>query len=364
MHFVLDREIFAEALGTVVAVVPSRSPFPVLQNILIEVEKSRLSLTGTDNDTVVRKEVEIEGKTEEGRTVLDARRLTELVRASQGTEVSLHSDESMVRFESGRLKASLVQLAPEEFPELLKLPEEVVFEFPLDPLLEMFDTCCFAASREDARPVMAGINWEVGKNEARMVATDGYRLVCASRKVKTGTTARLLVPPKSIDILPRGEEKVKVFCNPKMAGFVLKDTTVITRMIEGSYPDYEKVIPKSCPNRAVVNLEAFSLVLRRAIIIANPINKQVSLEFKSGGMVVRAENPEAGKSEEELDCQYQGNGLRVGFNGGYLLDILHHISTEEIAIELSSSIAPVLLKPVDTREDTQDLFVLMPARLD
>ncbi len=364
MLCVLDREIFAEALETVVGVLPSRTTYPVFQNVLLEIFKERLALTGADGDTVVRKEVKLEGKSEEGRTLVEGRRLLELARTSQGGEVSLRSDEKMLKVESGRLKASLVQLAPEEFPELPKMPEEVGFDFPLATLFEMFETSSFAASKDESRPVMTAINWEVGKGEARMVATDGYRLVCVTRKVKSGAKAKLLLTPKAVGILPKGEEKVKVFSDPKMVGFQLEDTTVISRMIEGPYPDYERVIPKGYGNRAVVNCEEFGQVLRRATILANPIAKQISIEFKSNELIVSTENVDVGKSEEEMECKYQGEGLRVGFNGGYLMEILRHISSEELAIELSSPMAPVLFKPVDTRSDAEDLFILMPLRLD
>lgn len=364
MRCILERETFAEALGTVVGVLPSRTTYPVFQNILLEIFPGRLFLTGADGDTVVRKEVKLEGKSEEGKTLVEGRRLMELVRTSQGAEVSLRSDEKMLKVESGRLKASLVQLAPEEFPELPKMPEEVSFDFPLATLFEMFATVSFAASKDESRPVMTAINWEVGKSETRMVATDGYRLVCVTRKVKVGAKTKLLLTPKAVETLPQGEEKVVVFSDPKMVGFKLQDTTVITRMIEGPYPDYERVIPKGSGNRAVVKCDEFSQVLRRATILANPIAKQVSLEFKANGLKVESENPDTGKSEEEMDCRYEGEGLRVGFNGGYLLEILRHINSEELAIELSSPMAPVLFKPVDTRSDAEDLFILMPLRLD
>ncbi|MEO0020090.1 MAG: DNA polymerase III subunit beta [candidate division WOR-3 bacterium] len=364
MRCVLDREIFAEALGTVVGVLPSRTTYPVFQNILLEIFNGRLAVTGTDGDTVVRKELKIEGESEDGRTLVEGRRLWELVQTSQGGEVSLRSDEKMLKFESGRLKAALVQLAPEEFPELPKMPDEVSFEFPLATLFEMFETVSFAASKDESRPVMTAVNWEVGKSEVRMVATDGYRLVYVTRKLKVGAKTKLLLTPKAVAILPKGEEKVLVFSDPKMVGFKLEDTTVISRMIEGPYPDYERVIPKGYGNRAVVGVGEFTQVLRRATILANPIAKQISLEFKPNGLTVRAENVDVGKSEEELDCQYQGEVLRVGFNGGYLLEILRHINSEEMVIELSSPMAPVLFKPTDTKADAEDLFVLMPLRLD
>lgn len=360
VYFTLNQEAFAGALKTVIAIIPDRTPFDILRSVTIEVKEKRLVLTGSDGNTLVRKEVDVDGKTEEGRAVVNVHQLMELVRANRGTEISLRSNGDGIKFESGRFKANLVQMVPEQCPELLKLPGETVFEFPLELLFEMFGICSFAVSREDTRPVITGINWEIGETDTRMVATDGFRLVCVSRQMKTATKTRLLLSPEALEVLPDEGGMVKVFCDPKTAGFVLKDTTVITKMIDGTYPDWERVIPRNCENCATINLKTFLSALRRAAVVANPINKQISLEFKRNGMVLRAKELETGESEEELDCQYHGKELRIEFNGRYLLDILHHINTEEIILELTSPETPMLLRPISVGEEARDLFVLMP----
>jgi DNA polymerase-3 subunit beta len=364
MRCSLNREILAEALGTVIGVLPSKSTYPVFQNTLLEIKDEKLAITGTDGDNVVYHEVKLEGKIEEGTVLIDGRRLTELVRSSSAEKVTLKTTEGIMEMVADRMKANFTLLAPEQFPELPKLPSDIQFEFPLATLFDMFDICNFAASRDESRPILNAINWEIGKTETRMVATDSIRLAFVSRKVKSATKAKLLLVPKAVTILPRGEEKVQVFADEKMVGFKLRNTLVISRTIEGPYPDYERVIPKNLPARAVVIREQMINALRRAIIFASPVGKQVSIEFSGKKLIVAAKTPEVGESEEELDCDYKGENLRVGFNGSFLLDILSHINTVELAVELSSPMSPVVIKPVSEREDGEELFIMMPVRLD
>ncbi|MGQ9577723.1 MAG: hypothetical protein ACUVWQ_03785, partial [Candidatus Aminicenantales bacterium] len=129
-------------------------------------------------------------------------------------------------------------------------------------------------------------------------------------------------------------------------------------------PDYEKVIPKENPGRGVVKRDELIAVARRAAVIATSIGKPISLEFRSGGVAVRAENPDLGRSEEVLDCNYNGEPVRIGFNGNFLLEILRRIKDEDIRIEFSSPMAPVFLKPAAPKTEGEDLFILMPIRLD
>ncbi|MGC8797488.1 MAG: DNA polymerase III subunit beta [candidate division WOR-3 bacterium] len=364
MRCALNREIFAEALGTVVSVLPSKATFPVYQNILLEVEQGRLAITGADGDTVVRREIKLEGKSEDGRVLVNGQRLNELVRASLAEQVSLKTTEKMMAMEADRMKADFTLLAPEEFPVLPELPSDIQFEFPLATLFDMYDLCSFAASRDESRPILTAINWEIGKGESRMVATDSIRLALVTRKVKSPVKAKLLLLPKALSIMPRGEERVSVFADAKRVGFKLENTIVVSRTIEGPYPEYERVIPKNLPARVEVKREQLINALRRAIIFASPVGKQVSIELTTKNMVLRVDNSDAGFFEEEIDCQHKGENLRVGFNGSYLFEILSHINTDEVAVELSSPMAPVVFKPVSEREDGEELFIMMPVRLD
>ncbi len=363
MYCELNREIFADVLGSVAQIVPAKSAFPVYQNVLVEIVDGKLRLTGSDGDVILRKETKLEGKSKNGSALVKGHELANLVRQSPGEDVVISGDENVV-VTTGKLKASFLRFPPEEFPPFPELPGEGPIEFPLALLFEMFDLCSFAVSTDDSRPFLTSINWEILKNESVMVATDSYRLICVTRKTKSNTRAKLLVSPKVLNALPRGEEKVRVFFDPKMVGFQLEDMTIIARMVEGPYPDYEKVIPKGYPNRAIVKRDELLAAARRAAVIARPVGRQLSLEFKTGGVVVRAENPDLGKSEEELECDYQGEQLNIGFNGNFLMEILRHISSEKVEIENTSPMAPVLFQPAEKRSDAEDLFILMPIRLD
>jgi DNA polymerase-3 subunit beta len=148
-----------------------------------------------------------------------------------------------------------------------------------------------------------------------------------------------------------------------MMGLVTENMVMVTRMIEGPYPDYERVIPKENPYRALVNRDGLMAAVRRAVIISQKLGNPISLEFQNNSITVRAEDPDIGKSEEVLDCQYEGELLRIGFSGNLLLEILRHITTEDVQIEFSSAMTPVFLKPTEQKSGDEDLFLLMPIRL-
>ncbi len=364
MRCSLDRKIFAEILNTVVTVIPSKVTWPVLENVLLEVKDGRLALTAFDGDTMVHREVKLEGNIEKGSALVAGRRLAELIQSTQANEVTIFRTGNLLRFEAGKMKAEFLCLAPEEFPKLPEIPNEITFDFPVNLLFEMFDACEFAVSREESKPLMTAINWEIGKNETRMVATDSYRLGLITRKLKLPVKTKLLVTPDAFKILPRDEEFVNVSSDLKLVSFKLKDMFVISRMLEGEYPKYEQVIPKGLPNRAFLDREELISVVRRASIFAHPISKQISLEFSSGSLIVRAEYFDAGKSEEELDCRYEGENIKIGFNWSYLIDVLQHIATEEVSVEMSTPMSPAVFKPVNAKVEGEDLYLLMPIRLE
>ncbi|MBM3314134.1 hypothetical protein FJY70_06040, partial [candidate division WOR-3 bacterium] len=184
MRCEIDRAVFAELLAGVTNALPTKSAYPVLNNITIEVSNGKLALAGTDLDTYVRRTFTLEGATEDGMVVVLGRKLAEIVREISAPTLKLASTERAFSVEAGRVKASLVGLDPAEFPEVPKLPEGVTLEFPLATWLELFETVSFAVSKDESRPAMTGINWEVAKTETRMVGTDGHRLAFICRRGK------------------------------------------------------------------------------------------------------------------------------------------------------------------------------------
>ncbi len=364
MYCELERDVLADVLNSIVQVIPAKTTFLMYQNILLEVTDGELVIIGSDGDTAVKKRVRLEGKTSAGTALVKGREFNTLVQESSGSTVVLDGDGKMLMVNCGRMKASFVQFSSEDFPSFPQLPEGDVLEFPVATLFEMFDRCGFATSKEENRPILTGINWEISKNETRMVSTDSYRLALITRKVKSSVKAKLLVSPKVLGLLPKDADKVKVHFDPNKIGLVTENTVIVTRMIEGPYPDYERVIPKESPYRVLVNRDGLMAVVRRAVIISRATGNPISLEFQNNSITVRAEHPDVGKSEEVLDCQYEGELLRIGFNGSLLLEIIRHITTEDVQIEFSSAMTPVFFKPTEQKSGDEDLFLLMPIRLD
>jgi DNA polymerase III subunit beta len=364
MRCEIDRGIFAELLAGVTNALPSKSAYPVLNNITLDVNNGKLALAGTDLDTYVRRTFALEGQSEDGTVVVLGRKLAEIVREINAPTIKLSSKERSLSLEAGRVKASLVSLDPSEFPEVPKLPEGVTMEFPLSTWFELFETVSFAASKDESRPAMTGVNWEVSKTETRMVGTDGHRLAYICRKGKFAGKIKMIVSPKVFPLFPRGEEMFTVHMDPAKVGFVFQNATIITRQIEGPYPDYERVIPKGYPARALIEHEVFSAALRRAAVFAHPVGRLVALDFAKGKLGLKAETPDVGRSEEEVECGYTGEPVRIGFNASYMLEILRRLQSEKVAVELSNPLSAGLFKPVDDKPDTEQTFLLMPIRLD
>ncbi len=364
MRCEISRDILADMLIGVVNVIPARTPHQLLQNILVTIADGKLALAATDLDTFVRKEFQLDSAAEDGTFLVSGRKLADVVREASGERVVLQGKDLSLIVETGRARSILSGVDPTEFPDNPKLPEGVTVELPLVTIQELFDSVAFAVSKDEGRPVMCGVNWEIGKTEARMVATDGHRLALVIRKGKFPAKAKFIIATKPFALFPRGEEKVTLHLDPTRVGFVFQNTVIVTRLIEGQFPDYERVIPKGYPSRAIIGIDTLAAVLRRALIFAHPVGRLAALEFKKNRLRITAETPDIGRSEEEVDCEYTGDPIRIGFNVTYLLDILRRISSEKVVIELSNPLAAGLFRPAEQRPDCDDTYVLMPIRLD
>ncbi len=365
MRFEVERGTLSEILAVVVNMLPRRVAYPVLQNVLLDVSGSRLRISGTDLDTYVRKETTLSGTTEDGRALVSGRKLAEICREMAGQTVAFVGKGLSVQAESGGAKMTLAGLDPAEFPEMPKPPDAAPLEFPIATLLELLEMVSFAVLLDDSRPAMTGVNWEVSRTAMKMVATDGRRLGYVCRKGKYPATFNLIVAPKVLSLLPRDQDVVAVRTDPGRVALTTPDTNIIGRPIVGPYPDYERVLPrKEYPHRAVLEREAFTAALRRAAVFAHPVGRQVALEFSKGKLRLLAESPEYGSSEEEISCDYDGEPLRIGFNVGYLLEILRHLVADKIIVELQSPVSAGLLKPLEKRPEQEQTYLLMPIRLE
>ncbi|MEO0093623.1 MAG: DNA polymerase III subunit beta, partial [candidate division WOR-3 bacterium] len=332
MRCEIERAIFAESLNSVIGALPTRTTYPVLQNILLEVADQKLTLAATDLDSYIRKEIPLiaGSKIEPGKVILPGRKLLETCREITADKLTLWTEENNIRLQSGPSDFLFAGLDPAEYPEPPAPPTGSTLRLPVDLLLNAYEATNFAVSYDEGRPAMCGLYWQVKPKEMTMVATDGYRLALVKKSGDFAGKVSAIIPPKVFNLLPRDEAEVLITLDQTKISFVFSHTTVISRLIEGPYPDYERVVPKEQPNLLRANREHLTAALRRTAIFAHPMGRLVTLELSNQGLSLFAQAPEIGSATEKLACHYKGSDLKIGFNVNYLLEILRHIETEEV----------------------------------
>jgi DNA polymerase-3 subunit beta len=360
----VDRELFAECLQGVVNTIPARTTYPVLQNIMIEVKAGHLIMAATDLDTYVRRELPVAPETSavSGKVILPGKKLLEVTSEMEEPLLVLSHTNNTVKLESGKNVYTFAGLDPAEYPEPPAMPSEFVVDFPLPALEAAYEATAFAAARDETRPAMTGVYWEIDPGEMRMVATDGHRLAFIRTPGDFKAKARVIITPKLFNLFSHGEDKVKIKADGSKIGLEFASTTIISRLIEGPYPDYDRVIPKSHSNTLKVNRDKLSAALRRASVFANPIARPVTFDLKDDGAQLLAETPELGQAQEVLNAIYTGEAVKTAFNATFVIEILRHIPTTDVVLEMSTSGNAGVLKPDGEQPDR--LYLLMPIRMD
>ncbi len=362
------REDFLSALYWTQSTVERRNTMPILANVLVETHANRIRLTATDLEVGVRASLNGEIVTS-GRVTVDARKLYEIVRELSEEMVELKRlDNDRVEIHSGKSVFKMVGLDAQEFPAFAKSSEENRKECPGDALKEMIDKTIFSISTDETRSNLNGaLLHELDQSKVRMVTTDGHRLSLVEREIgPLGVDRGVIIPRKGLAELRRlledsGEEKVSIGFADNMV-FVWKgDVEMSIRLIDGEFPDYDKVIPSDNNSEVSVAQDSLFRALRRVSLLSSDRYRGVRVEFTSGNMAISANNPDLGEAVEELDVDYNGGRLAVGYNAHYLLDILGVLGHEDhIGMALKDEQSPTLLK---RKDDDSLVYVVMPMRI-
>lgn len=369
MKFSVQREQFLKPLQLTNAVVERRQTLPVLGNLLLELSGDQLTVTATDLEV----EMSVPGTAvtgeQDGAITLPARKLLDICRASpDGTvlRVEVNGDKAVVR--AGRARFTLATLPAAEFPRVQNSAGGEHIELARTELRRLLQGTHFAMAQQDVRYYLNGLLLELSGSRLRVVATDGHRMAVGETRLAApvADTSRVIAPRKSIiemlRVLADGGEGTTAQLRVDRDHFSLSCGRVEFRskVIDGSFPDYERVIPRGYQKQADVPREAFSSALSRASILSNEKLRAVRLELQAGRLAVRASNAEAEEAEEELEVQYLGDPIEVGFNVGYLLDAVNAMSGERVRLELQEASSSILLTDPDT---TGFQYVVMPMRL-
>lgn len=372
MKITLERNALLKSLGHVHRVVERRNTYPILANVLMTANESGLQLRATDLDIEVTESVAAMVTTQ-GTTTVPALTLFEIVRKlSDGSEVNLETDGSdQMKITSGRSRFFLSCLSADGFPDLKSGEFTHTFSITNTDLKELVERTQFAISTEETRYYLNGIFFHTtqhgGAEVLRAVATDGHRLARADADAPSGSSGMpgIIVPRKTVaellKLLDGEEAQVDVEVSETKIRFVVGGVVLLSKLIEGTFPDYERVTPKNNDKEMIVDKATFATAVDRVSTIASDRGgKAVKLAANDGILELSVTNPDHGTANEEVPVDFAETNFEIGFNAKYLLDIISQIKTENASFMFSDSGSPTL---VTEQNNDKALYVLMPMRV-
>ncbi|MDD3370343.1 MAG: DNA polymerase III subunit beta [Alphaproteobacteria bacterium] len=371
MKLTLSRDTLLKSLGHIQSVVERRNTIPILANVLIRATAEDVSLTATDMEIEINEAVKAEiGKT--GAVTAPAHTLYEIVRKlPEGAEVEISATGSgQLTLASGRSHFKLGCLPIEDFPVMPGADLKHSFQMSASDLRDLIDRSRFAISTEETRYYLNGIYLHATKNEKvdvlRVVATDGHRLARVEMPAPEGAMGipGVILPRKTVaevrKLIDESGDGVEVALSETKVRFTFGGIVITSKLIDGTFPDYERVIPSANDKMLEVAARDFASAVDRVATISSEKSRAIKLGISQGQVVLTANSPEAGSATEELEAKYDGAQLEVGFNANYLLDILQQIKSDGARFMLADATAPAIVQDVS---DMSALYVLMPMRV-
>ena len=372
MKLTIERAAFLKALGHVQSVVERRTTIPILSNVLLRAEPDRLALSATDMDLEIVERVA--GRIErEGRTTAPAHTLYDIVRKlREGAQIEIETsgERNAMVLRSGRSTFTLACLPPEDYP--LMASGELPYNFSLSAteLRTLIDRTRFAISTEETRYYLNGIYLHATKADEvpviRAVATDGHRLARMEMVLPEGAAGMpgIIIPRKTVlelrKLVEESEDELQIGLSETKIRLTIGEAALTSKLIDGTFPDYDRVIPSNNDKVLEVECESFAEAVDRVSTISTEKSRAVKLAIENGNLRVSATSPENGTAEEEVEVRYSASPLEIGFNSRYLLDIAEQIEGEWAQFVMSDAGSPTLVRD---GADPSALYVLMPMRV-
>jgi DNA polymerase-3 subunit beta len=365
-----------QALSLISSAVPSRTTLPVLANILVEATDEGLQMTATDLDLSVTTRAMADVKAEAALTV-PAKKLLELVRKLPKEELKLEAKDLTLNVGSRTGRFKFLCIRPEEFPARVNVAPDTALTIDAKQLERMIKRTIYAVSTDETRPALNGALLQVAEGEIRLVATDGHRLARATLKhpgaVKGALKGDVIVPLKALTHLHRlvaeSVDPVHVELSKNHARFTVGKTSLTTKLIEGPFPNYEQVLPKNNNKHLHVKTGDLAASLDRVSVFSDSLTRQVKFAVTRNKLTLIVQTPDQGEATEALDVRYDAEDLEIGYNAGYLLDILRTMDSDEVTVQLNTPVTAGLLVPAPPADAKGTpaleglLCLVMPLRL-
>ena len=373
MKFIVSSLKLLKCLQSLSGIVGTNNTLPILDNFLFQLSDSGLKITASDLETTMSVKIQPDMMDGTGEVAVPARTLLDIMKNFPDIPVTIQVSESnlLVEIRAGEGHYRLPGYKSDEFPQLPAMENSMMCEIPADVLASGFEKTIFATGNDEIRLVMSGVLVDIKENSLTFVATDAHKLVRYRRMdVKSDSVASFIMPKKPINQLKNilgtmGEEPVLVEFNRTNASYVFGDYTLVCRLIEGVYPNYETVIPTNNPNQMTVDRQLFLSALRRVAVFSSKATRQVRFKITGQEVMLTAEDIDFNnEGKERFACSYTGDDIEIGFNSRFFQEMLSNIDTEEVKLEMSAPNRAGILVPVNSQNEEEDLLMLlMPVML-
>jgi len=362
MKFKVSKEGLLGGIQVVQNVITPKSTLPILANILLETGDKTVRLSGTDLDVGISCVIPVE-VSEPGAITIPAKRFGDIIRELPSEDVNITTKKNnSIAVETQSCQFKIMGLPREEFPKLPEFQNKEAVKIEQADLKHLLSLTAFAVSADETRYILNGILFKINKNTLTCVATDGKRLAIADKKIKQDAEkdVNIIVPIKTIHELNRNLKEdgdVSVILGNNQVLFDLGKIVIISRLIEGEFPDYRQVIPPVSEHKVKVDREEFLLAVKRASLLSTPDYQAVKLEVFKDKIVVSKSTPDIGESREEVKVEYKSKEMVIGFNPAYLTDVLKNLTNEQVEFELTDSEKPGVIRVEGY------VYIVLPMRL-
>ena len=370
MKFIVSSSQLLKQLQILGGVINTNNTLPILDNFLFELTSNELKISASDLETTMSTSIEVEAD-EAGAIAVPARLLLEILKTFAEQPLTFKIEENnTIEISSDSGKYALAYADGEEFPKAVALEAPSSTTMVGNILATAISKTIFASGNDDLRPVMSGVFFQFSQESLTFVATDAHKLVKYIRKdVQANESAEFIMPKKPLtllkNILSGSDQEVTIEYNDTNAKFLFGESILICRLIDGKYPNYEAVIPKENPNKLTLDRSLFYNSVRRVSIFSSKTTHQIRLKMAGTELKISAEDLDfSNKADERLQCSYEGDDMQIGFNSRFLLEMLNHLNSNEILLEMSLPNRAGILTPIDGLEEGEEITMLvMPVML-
>ena len=373
MRFIVSSLKLLKSFQALSGVIGTKNTLPILDDFLFQLNEKELKITSSDLDVTMSVVVQPDMVEGAGEVTIPARLLLEIMKNFPDVPISVSIDNNTLAVEltAGEGRYKLAGHKSDEFPQLPQMSDTSVWEIPADVLAKGFEKTVFATGMDEIRPIMSGVLMEMTENYLTFVATDAHKLVRYRRlDVKSDIVASFIVPKKPINQLKNilatlADQPVRIEFNKTNASFVFGDYQLTCRLIEGRYPNYEGVIPKSNPNQLTIDRQTFLAAIRRVAVFSSKATHQVRFRIAGQEIILTAEDIDFyNEAKERLACSYTVDDMEIGFNSRFFQEMLTNFDSTEVKLEMSAPNRAGILTPVGEENEAEDLLMLlMPVML-